>query len=250
MSTSLMLSRNTHSRLGVIHTPNQTLRRWILASLAEMGGEAPRREVLERIEERYGDLLTQADLGSPESRPHECTWENNASWERDHMVKEGVLAPHDGTKSLWKLTQFGWNEARASAAEPPDEESAAVGAAGIGIRGSLLDSSQHRFWFIPKNPTSDIELFDRVSGVLLRETDPRFLVRALWLYESRDGSGDPRSRTFMLLLGNQPRSSGERPIATDAHADERGLDAEYERIGRLVVSTLGDTKQEHFPPVV
>lgn len=89
-------------------TPQETLREWILVSLMEVGGSASRAATLKRIEGKFGDLLTEADLESPASRPFEAKWENRASWERNRMVGEALLQSFDEHGSPWALTDIGW----------------------------------------------------------------------------------------------------------------------------------------------
>lgn len=86
-------------------TPQATLRAWIIATLGELGGSAPRGDVLTAMETGYGDHFTEEDMEPVESRPFEVKWRNRSSWERDHMVKEGLLK--QGVR-VWALTEQAW----------------------------------------------------------------------------------------------------------------------------------------------
>jgi hypothetical protein len=112
---------------------------------------------------------------------------------------------------------------------------------GLGVFGANLGSGQHRFWFVPKERTSQESLFAQGGGILLREIHPSLLVRALYLYPS--GSMElPECEAFMLLLGTQPNAQ---------YRDEGELDGplrgEYERLAILAIDELADPTREHFP---
>ena len=114
---------------------------------------------------------------------------------------------------------------------------------GLGIFGANLGSGQQRFWFVPKAQTSQEDLFDQVSGILLREIHPAALVRALYLYPPGSVNEElPECEGFMLLLGKQPSTQGSAEGAF-----EDALGGEYERLALLVIDELADTAQQHFP---
>lgn len=93
-------------------TPQQELRRWILAVLLdEPGGGARRARVLEVMGQRFGPRLTIEDREAPQTRPFEENWQNRASYERAAMVREGLLAGRrDG---VWELSPSGMSAAAA-----------------------------------------------------------------------------------------------------------------------------------------
>ncbi len=88
-------------------SPDQ-LRQWLLASLGDLGGAAQRRDVLLRIEADFADLFADGDWDPPPSRPFDAKWKNGVSWERQHMVDEGLLASPSGRSDPWTLTETGW----------------------------------------------------------------------------------------------------------------------------------------------
>lgn len=88
-------------------TGKTLLRSWILLSLLELGGEGSRGEVLDHIEARFGDLLSQGDLTPVTSRPHEVKWRNNASWEKANLIREGLVEAYSKRNDPWKLTEAG-----------------------------------------------------------------------------------------------------------------------------------------------
>ncbi len=120
--------------------------------------------------------------------------------------------------------------------------------AGLGVFGAVLGASgQYRFWFVPRENLSQAGLFDRVSGLLLREAHPAVMVRALYLYPPGHLSdewplGASESEVFMLLLGFQP---GTR--SADESVLESALNGEYERLGRMLIEQLADITRPHHP---
>ncbi len=117
---------------------------------------------------------------------------------------------------------------------------------GLGLFGGALGSGHHRFWFTPRERRSQDVLFDRTSGLLLRESHPVIVVRALYLYPPGSvDAANPEQECFMLLLGLQPnaRFSGDDDDLRDV------LSPEYERLSRLVVEELADLSLHHSPTV-
>ncbi|MFF5922971.1 winged helix-turn-helix domain-containing protein [Streptomyces flavochromogenes] len=88
-------------------TPHEVLGRWLLATLGEMGGAGSKRSVLRRIEERYGSQLTETDH-LPQPSNGEVKWENRTAWQRNRMVKAGLLKPYERHGDPWELTPAGW----------------------------------------------------------------------------------------------------------------------------------------------
>jgi hypothetical protein len=82
-------------------TPMSVLREYILQALKEFGGSARRSHVLNRIEEMLEGQLTPRDLETRDNG-REIIWKNNACWERQAMVDEGILR-NDSKFGYWEL---------------------------------------------------------------------------------------------------------------------------------------------------
>ncbi|MFF7359235.1 winged helix-turn-helix domain-containing protein [Streptomyces filipinensis] len=93
-------------------TPHEVLGRWLLITLGEMGGAGSKQAVLRRIEERYGSQLTETDH-LPQPSNGEVKWENRTAWQRNRMVKAGLLKPYERRGDPWALTEAGWAAHRA-----------------------------------------------------------------------------------------------------------------------------------------
>lgn len=89
-------------------TSHSELRARLLRVLALHGGSLQRREALDEMDKKWRISWTTDDLSTPPSRPFELKWRNRTSFERDRMVKDGLLVHHrEGT---WELTLAGWAE--------------------------------------------------------------------------------------------------------------------------------------------
>jgi hypothetical protein len=95
-------------------TPHEVLGRWLLTTLGEMGGAGSKQAVLRRIQERYGPQLTATDH-LPQPSNGEVKWENRTAWQRNRMVKAGLLKPYEKRGDPWALTEAGWAAYRAFA---------------------------------------------------------------------------------------------------------------------------------------
>ncbi|MGW0798260.1 winged helix-turn-helix domain-containing protein [Streptomyces sp. NPDC002692] len=93
-------------------TPHEVLGRWLLTTLGEMGGAGSKQAVLRRIQERYGPRLTATDHLSQPSNG-DVKWENRTAWQRNRMVKAGLLKPYERRGDPWALTEAGWAAHRA-----------------------------------------------------------------------------------------------------------------------------------------
>ena len=91
-------------------TPHNQLQQWLILALGQMGGSASRAEALARIQATFGLHFTADDLDSPPSRPFETKWRNRVSWQRDRMVKDGLLLPFEGYGTPWRLSDDGRRE--------------------------------------------------------------------------------------------------------------------------------------------
>ena len=93
---------------GVALTSAKVLGDWIIVVLAEDSGSAPKSKVLAMIENRYGDLLSPEDWRTQPSN-REVKWQNNTAWQRNRLVRDGVLEPVSRAGfNNWKLTPRGY----------------------------------------------------------------------------------------------------------------------------------------------
>lgn len=96
--------RPSHPRSGNQPvTPNSILREYIVQALKEFGGSARSADVLERMREMLKDRLTPRDIET-RSDGRAIIWENNARWERQTMVNEGILR-NDSKFGYWELAE-------------------------------------------------------------------------------------------------------------------------------------------------
>lgn len=93
-------------------TPHDVLGRWLLITLGKMGGAGSKQAVLWQIRERYGSQLTETDH-LPQPSNGEVKWENRTAWQRNRMVKAGLLKPYTRHGDPWALTEAGWAAHRA-----------------------------------------------------------------------------------------------------------------------------------------
>lgn len=101
-------SRKTRLKRGV--KTNQTeFRHPILEVLCSMGGRARNTAVLDEVEVRMRHLLRPEDLEP--LRDGQIRWRNSAAWERNVLVKDGLLKSDSG-HGIWELSEMGWAEAR------------------------------------------------------------------------------------------------------------------------------------------
>ena len=77
----------------------------ILRALVELGGRAPCRVVLDRVEQRMANSLTDFDREDLPSGQR-VRWRENAEWERYHMVREGLLE-RGSPRGIWEITDEG-----------------------------------------------------------------------------------------------------------------------------------------------
>lgn len=84
------------------------------------------------------------------------------------------------------------------------------------------------------------ELYDRVAGLLLREIDESTIVSGLYLYPPRYSIEDDSPPTHVFILWLVPRRGGA--------ADSAQLEAECERLSRLVIAAEGIPTDEPVSP--
>jgi hypothetical protein len=76
----------------------------ILAALAELGGAAPARTVIDAVGTRLGNRLTPMDLASLASGG--LRWMNRVQFARLRLVEAGLVTK-DSPKGTWELTDLG-----------------------------------------------------------------------------------------------------------------------------------------------
>ena len=86
-------------------TARETYRGPILRALSAVGGEAETATVLKRVEQIMGNNLTSADKESLPSGQR-LRWQENAEWERYHMVTDGLLQS-GSPRGIWEITDQG-----------------------------------------------------------------------------------------------------------------------------------------------
>ncbi len=93
-------------------TPQDTLGRWLLRVLDAGSGRASKAQTLRMMEKSFGHLLTKDDrLLQPST--NEEKWENRTAWERNNLVKSGLLqTPGEAGFGVWALTKAGRVAAR------------------------------------------------------------------------------------------------------------------------------------------
>ena len=84
-------------------TSQAVLRKYIIQALTELGGHARRYDVLEQMREMLKEQLTLRDLET-RGDGRVIVWENNAAWERNAMVEEGILRG-DSKFGYWELAE-------------------------------------------------------------------------------------------------------------------------------------------------
>lgn len=109
-SRSVKAKPSKHKRIGRGEcVPYATYRRYILLSLDDLGGRAPVRQVLERVEAYLKPQFKEADYqplsdGSPR-------WQVAARFERKNMVISGLLRD-DSLHGIWELSEAGREEVK------------------------------------------------------------------------------------------------------------------------------------------
>jgi hypothetical protein len=90
-------------------TPQSVLRDYVLLALHELGGSGLKGQVLAQMDKRFGTGFT-ADDRRPQPSNGEAKWENQSAWERNSMVRDGLLEPYVpgvSVRGRWTLTARG-----------------------------------------------------------------------------------------------------------------------------------------------
>jgi len=85
-----------------LRTPQDAYYEPILHVLQMLGGSAPMKEVLEKVEERMSCILKDVDYEPLNTDPASIRWRNSAQWARHALVKEGRLKA-DSPRGIWEL---------------------------------------------------------------------------------------------------------------------------------------------------
>lgn len=76
----------------------------LLEVLAERGGRAPTREVIDALEERISDRLTELDR--TKNAAGQPRWRNRAQFARLHLVERGDMVK-DSPRGVWEISEQG-----------------------------------------------------------------------------------------------------------------------------------------------
>ena len=83
-------------------TSQEVLREYLLTALRELGGSAKCSEVIDKMRDMLAGQLLPGDL--MKRKTGEIIWENNAHWERNALVKEGILKKNS-PRGIWELAE-------------------------------------------------------------------------------------------------------------------------------------------------
>ena len=85
--------------------PQVEFRLPILKVLKQMGGSGRTKDVIDNIYPLMKNNFTKKDLENVPSR-NEPRWRNEAMWERNSMVQDGLLS-HNSPHGIWEITPEG-----------------------------------------------------------------------------------------------------------------------------------------------
>jgi hypothetical protein len=88
--------------------PHSFYRPAVLQALAERGGSAPAREIINAVGQRLRDQLKPRDFEANNSGV--VRWENRVQWQRQRLKEQGLIKP-DSPVGMWELTAAGREEA-------------------------------------------------------------------------------------------------------------------------------------------
>lgn len=87
-------------------TTEKAFRRPILEILVESGGSADISEVLDKLEVRFRERFTEADLEPLPSNPRIIRWRHAAQWARYYLVRSGYMEPSQ-VSGRWEISEKG-----------------------------------------------------------------------------------------------------------------------------------------------
>ncbi len=86
-------------------TPAHAYRLPLLEALVELGGSAPKQEVINIVGKKMKDRLLPVDL-APLPSGREIRWQNTVAWCRHLLIKEGLLK-NNSPRGLWEISERG-----------------------------------------------------------------------------------------------------------------------------------------------
>lgn len=93
--------------------PHSVYRPAVLRALAERGGSAPAREIINAVGEALHDQFKPRDFEPNESGV--VRWENRVQWQRQRLKEQGLIK-QDSPVGVWELNEAGQEEAAKLAA--------------------------------------------------------------------------------------------------------------------------------------
>ena len=83
-------------------TTNEVLRKEIIKALNTLGGSGRVRQALAEMGKQLNGKLLPRDMETVSTG--DLVWKNNACWERNRMVNEGILK-NDSPRGIWELSR-------------------------------------------------------------------------------------------------------------------------------------------------
>ena len=90
-------------------TSHESFFRPILEVLADMGGKARTRDVLDKLEVRMKDTLKPKDYERHLSNAKQIRWRNTAQWARNFMANEDGRMKKKAQNGIWEISDAGRN---------------------------------------------------------------------------------------------------------------------------------------------
>jgi hypothetical protein len=106
-SASRMPVKQRRARAGEL-LPHSVYRPAVLRALAQRGGSAPAREIINAVGNALHDQMKPRDFEPNESGV--VRWENRIQWQRQRLKEQGLIKP-DSPVGTWELTEAGREEA-------------------------------------------------------------------------------------------------------------------------------------------
>ena len=94
--------RHHRSKNNGLRTPHSVLKNYVFEALTESGGSAHCSEVIERMQQKFGDQWLPGDLA-----PHKvygAIWQYNTHWAYQKLIHEGI-ACRSSQRGYWQLVE-------------------------------------------------------------------------------------------------------------------------------------------------